>query len=251
MDAQNVLTFMASNGLVANKSKTEFLVLNHKPDSAIDLGNISVGGATVSRTSHTKLFGIIIEESQEWSQHLKSLQSSLNARLFIIRRIKQQIPESKLIQIVHSLWICKLRYGLQLCIKVRLTNEDPITADLKALQATQNRMLRMINNNRISDMVSSRSILEKFNLLSVNQTAASIKLVEVWKSFNQDGYPISFEPYNQNLHNHNRDLRPQANRLLKDNCRLKRNESSFSIDAARLWNAAPKEISEAPSIQTR
>jgi hypothetical protein len=106
----------------------------------------------------------------------------------------------------------------------------------------------MINNNRISDMISSKSILEKFNLLSVNQTAASIKLVEVWKSLNQDGYPISFEPYNHNLHNHNRDLRPQANRLLKDNCRLKRNEASFSIDAARLWNAAPKDITEAISI---
>ena len=134
-------------------------------------------------------------------------------------------------------------------IKVRLTNEDPITADLKALQATQNRLLRMINNNRIRDMISSRSILEKFNLLSVNQIAASIKLVEVWKSINHDGYPISFEPYNHNLLTHNRNLRPQANRLLKDNCKLKRNEASFSIDAARLWNAAPKEITEATSIE--
>ena len=248
-DANNVLRFMASNGLVANKLKTEFLVLNHKKDHADDLETITVGGATVSRTSHTKLLGVIIEESQEWSQHLKSLQSSLNSRLFILRRIKRQIPENKLIQIVHSLWVSKLRYGLQLCVKVRLTNEDPITADLKALQATQNRMLRMINNNSIRDMISSKSILEKFSLLSVNQTAASIKLVEVWKSLNQDGYPISFEPYNHNLHIHNRNLRPQANRLLKDNCKLKRNEASFSIDAARLWNAAPKEITEATSIE--
>jgi hypothetical protein len=100
---------MASNGLVANKSKTEFFVLNEKPNCTIDLGSILVGGAIVPRTSHNKLLGIIIEESQEWSQHLKLLQSSLNSRLFVIRRIKHQIPESKLIQIVHSLWISKLR----------------------------------------------------------------------------------------------------------------------------------------------
>jgi hypothetical protein len=247
-DAQNVLTYMASNGLVANKEKTEFLLLNEKPNCTIDLGSIMVGGAIVPRTSHTKLLGIIIQESQEWSQHLKSLQSSLNSRLFIIRRIKQQIPVSKLIQIVHSLWISKLRYGLQLCIKVRLTNDDPVTADLKTLQLTQNRMLRMINNNRTIEMISNKSILEKFNLLSVNQTAASIKLIEVWKSFNQEGYPITWEPYNQNLLNQNRDLRPQANRVLKDSCRLKRYESSFFIDAARLWNAAPTEITDAPSL---
>ena len=109
-------------------------------------------------------------------------------------------------------------------------------------------MLRMINNNRTIEMISNKSILEKFNLLSVNQTAASIKLIEVWKSFNQEGYPITWEPYNQNLLNQNRDLRPQANRVLKDSCILKRYESSFFIDAARLWNAAPTEITDAPSL---
>ena len=141
-----------------------------------------------------------------------------------------------------------MRYGLQLCIKVRLTNDDPTSADSKALQLTQNRMLRMINSNRIKDMVSNKSILEKFRLLSVNQTAASIKLVEVWKSFNQEGYPIAFEPYNQNLLNQIHDLWPQSNRVLKDNCRLNKCKSSFSIDAARLWNAAPTEITAAPSL---
>jgi hypothetical protein len=32
-DANNVLNFMASNGLVANKSKTEFLMLNGKKEN--------------------------------------------------------------------------------------------------------------------------------------------------------------------------------------------------------------------------
>ena len=109
-------------------------------------------------------------------------------------------------------------------------------------------MLRLINNSRVKDMISNKSILEKFDLLSVNQTAASIKLIEVWKSFNQEGYPITFEPYNQNLVNLNHDLRPQLNRVLKDNCRLKKCESSFSVDAARLWNAAPTEITVALNL---
>ena len=247
-DAHNVLSYMASNGLVANKAKTEFLVLNEISNHTTDLSSILVGGAAVNRTTHTKLLGIVIEDSQEWSHHFKSLQSSLNSRLFIIRRIKNQIPQSKLIQIVHSLWISKLRYGLQLCTKVRLSNDDPKSENLKALQLTQNRMLRMINNNRIKDMISTKSILEKFGLMSVNQTAASIKLVEVWKSINQEGYPITFEPYNTNLSNQNHNLRPQSKRVLKDNCRLKKCESSFSIDAARLWNEAPKEITDAPNL---
>ena len=35
-DANNVLDFMASNGLVANQSKTEFLVLNNKTGQKLD-----------------------------------------------------------------------------------------------------------------------------------------------------------------------------------------------------------------------
>ena len=91
-------------------------------------------------------------------------------------------------------------------------------------------------------------MLDKFGLLFVNQLAASIKLVEVWKSFNQEGYPIKLEPYNHNLQNQTHDLRPQPNRVLNDSCRLRKFESSFVIDAARIWNAAPKEITCAPSL---
>ena len=121
----------------------------------------------------------------------------------------------------------KLRYGLQLCTKVRLTENDPTAADLKALQLTQNRMLRVINNSKIKDKNSNKSMLDKFRLLSVNQLAASIKLVEVWKSFNQERYPLRLELYNHNLPNQTHDLRPQPNRVLKDSCRLRKLRVQF------------------------
>ena len=143
------------------------------------------------------------------------------------------------------LWVSKLRYGLQLCNKVRLSESDQTSANMKSIQLTQNRMLRAINNTRIKDKISTRSLLEKFGLLSVNQLAAKIKLVEVWKSIHQEGNPIGLEPYNLNLSSQNLSLRTQANRVFNDSCRLKKSESSFNIDAARLWNAAPKEITQA------
>ena len=71
-DAINVLQFMASNGLVANQSKTEFLLLNERNTKEPPLTEIMVGSTTITRTDHTKLLGIQIEESQEWNKHLKS-----------------------------------------------------------------------------------------------------------------------------------------------------------------------------------
>ena len=64
---------MASNGLVANQSKTEFLLLNERNTKEPPLTEIMVGSTTITRTDHTKLLGIQIEESQEWNKHLKSL----------------------------------------------------------------------------------------------------------------------------------------------------------------------------------
>ena len=119
--------------------------------------------------------------------------------------------------IVHSLWVSKLRYGLQLCTKVTIKDDEKRSTSLKALQLTQNRMLRAINGTKIKDRVSVKSMLSKFNLLSVNQLAAQIKLTEVWKAKNVEDYALSFDPYKrphlvQDV-NLEISLRPHTNRV--------------------------------------
>ena len=108
---------MASNGLIANQAKTEFMVMNNKDKTGSELSHLLVGDTLIQRTTHAKLLGIVIEDSQEWTEHFKYLKSSLNQRLFVIRRVAKQIPSAKIMCIVHSLWVSKLRYGLQLCTK--------------------------------------------------------------------------------------------------------------------------------------
>ena len=56
-DADQVLKFMASNGLVANPSKTTLMILNHNSDSAME---INVGGKTIIQEKSSKLLGVII-----------------------------------------------------------------------------------------------------------------------------------------------------------------------------------------------
>ena len=77
-------------------------------------------------------------------------------------------------------------------------------------------------------------MLDKFQLLSVNQLAAEIKLIEVWKSVKLEGCPTSLEPYNlkssQNLHL----LRPKSNRIFNDSARLQISQSSFYKDHYKL-----------------
>jgi hypothetical protein len=241
-DAKNILSFMASNGLIANESKTEFLLLNEKSNPNPALTEITVGLTTVKRCSSTKLLGIMIDDAQDWSAHFRSLRTSLNQRLFIIRRIARQIPKENLINVVHSLWVSKLRYGLQLCTATRLSSSETKSSNVKDLQLTQNRMLRAINGSKTSDRLSTESLLTKHNMLSVNQLAAQIKLKEAWKSLNYENYPIKFEPYSKAPAEGSQTLRTKENRIFKDNYRLQKSKSSFHVDAARLWNAAPNTI---------
>ena len=54
-DAENVLKFMASNGLVANLSKTTLMIINYKSDTPVD---INFGNAIIKQESSAKLLGV-------------------------------------------------------------------------------------------------------------------------------------------------------------------------------------------------
>ena len=74
----------------------------------------------------------------------------------------------------ESLLYFKLRYGLALYGKIRWSEDEVRTQEFKDIQKNQNKLLRYLNNTRTSDKISTHSILEKFNLMSVNQLNAQI-----------------------------------------------------------------------------
>ena len=123
---------------MANQTKTELLILNEKNQADGILQKIRVGSTHIEGTDSTKLLGIFINDKQDWTNHYKSLRNALSQRLFIIRRIQRLIPKGKVLGIEHSFWLSKLRYGLQLCTKVQLTNEEKKCELMKSLQLTQN-----------------------------------------------------------------------------------------------------------------
>ena len=130
-DANGVLDFMASNGLVANPSKTVFMLLNYRREESEEKKKIKVGEAMIEQEDHTKLLGMEIQETQKWNLHFKNLKSALNFRLYQIRRLAGQIPKDKLMSYVHSIWVSKLRYGLQLSATTRTTEQETRLCILK------------------------------------------------------------------------------------------------------------------------
>jgi hypothetical protein len=88
IDAESVLRYMVSNGLVANANKTSFLLLNAQ-SSEYKNSCLKVGSDVIQRESSAKLLGILFQDDLQWKEQIYGkggVLSALNSRLHIIRR---------------------------------------------------------------------------------------------------------------------------------------------------------------------
>ena len=171
---------------------------------------------------------------------------ALNKRLFFKRRLQRKLDKQRVEKVAHSLWDSKLRYGLQLYAKVRTADDQTKPIIMQKLQRAQNKMLRVLENVKISDRISIAQLLERQKTLSVNQTQAQIKLSEIWKATNLENYPIT--------------VTKRANSLLAPETRSLRNERLVTIgtkrvvldscveDAKIIWNLASENIKQAKTL---
>ena len=77
---------------------------------------------------------------------------------------------------------------------------DPLQGDLDSIQKIQNKLVRLLNNVSLSDRQPTKALLNKIEILSVNQLNASIKLTELWKAVNNADCPLKITNavYNNN-----------------------------------------------------
>ena len=142
----------------------------------------------------------------------------------------------------------KLRYGLQLCSNVRIEEAELKNGNMKAVQIAQNKLMRVLANVSYMERTSTVDLLKKTGLLSINQTAASIKLIEVWKAENIENYPVKLEPNNAGLIETDRSVRPSTTRKWNQDAKTSAARESFSRNAAKIWNKAPNSIKLAKSL---
>ena len=129
---------------------------------------------------------------------------------------------------------------------MRTGEESPKCEDFKVIQKKQNDLLRFLAGSKISDKVSIASLLKKFNAVSVNQLNAQIKLLEIWKSLNIENYPLVIRQ--QEILENVTTTRAAAKGRPCAVGRSNLMQSSCVSDAIKVWNLAPKEITECNSL---
>ena len=153
---------------------------------------------------------------------------------------------TSILRMVDGIFTSKVRYGPQLLGKVRLVSDDPEGGDFKAIQLVMNKLLRTLNGTKIKVKISTKSLLEKFGMLSINQLNAQVKLLEIWKATNVDNYPLKIQQ--QSAHQlgvitrasqRGRPIEVGKSNLTKSTC---------VSDAVRIWNMAPENVTGAKSL---
>ena len=189
------------------------------------------------------MLGITIDSNQKWTSQINGeggTVKALNSRLYLLKRLSKSISKERLRRVADSLYTSKIRYGIQLFGMVRLREDEAKDPLLKRLQSTQNKFARFLNGTTLKDRISTKSIFESQNLLSVNQINAQVKIQEVWKSLHNIKYPVSW--VNINNSKIRQDLRSCNVAVLKETGNSKIQSASFYNDAARVWNQLPIQI---------
>ena len=180
-DAKNVLAFISSNGLVANAAKTALIFMNVSSklnkNEAQEPISIKIGNMEVFEESNTKLLGVTLDADQKWTTHICKLISSLNSRLFLIKRLNNVVSKDRLKKVADSLYMSKIRYGIQLLGCVRTKKEDSANKLLGSIQVAQNKLARFLNVSSLLNKISTEDIFKKIGILSDNQINAQTKLL--------------------------------------------------------------------------
>ena len=173
---------------------------------------------------------------------------SLNQKLFMIRRLRNSLNDKGLRKVAESLFISKLRYGLQLFGQVRWTSEETTPSLIAQLQKSQNKLLRFLNKSRISDKISTKSMLEKHNMLAVNQINAQIKLTEMWKAVNDPDHPFKIKK--TSIDSQKITTRSNTNGILKIHAISDITKRTFINDGTKVWNMAPDEVKKCTTFES-
>ena len=106
-----ISTWLATNKLVLNISKTNHIIFTSKGKSYNkNVSNIQLDGNNIQQVNKTKFLGIVIEEHLNWAMHISHLCNIIARNVGILQKLRYFIPADVLKILYHSLVLSHLHY---------------------------------------------------------------------------------------------------------------------------------------------
>ena len=247
-EANKVINFFGSNNLVNNPEKAAVLY-NSKGIS----GNIlikNIGSEQIISTDYEKLLGLHLNSDFGWNTHVDKISIELKKRIGLLRRIKNRVPQNKLVIIANAIFNSIIRYGIAVYLKPVFDEEDvkekKLSKNAKNLQTLQNLMLRVIFGFSKTQHINMQKLREKIELMSVNQMCVYHTILEAHNiNVNSSSEQIKLKWSHQ--HEVKYFFRSEARNDQKVPEKPTSKCTGFSYYGAKLYNKIPCDIRKTPN----
>ena len=241
-EANQVISFFASNSMVNNSDKAALLYNSDGKGSTITLENI--GGYSLTSKSSEKLLGLNINSEFEWDTHVEKIGMELRKRTGLLKRIKERLPLDKTLMIAESIFNSVIRYGISLYLTPTYEKEDlkarKLHGSTKSLQVLQNNMIRVIMGLKLEDHTNMEKLRTRINMFSVNQLAVYHTLIEAFNVIRKSSAEQVKNKW-EHKHGNNYTLRRNENMNQRIPQRGRVDCTGFSYHGAKLFNILPSE----------
>ena len=110
-----LVTWVSANGLALNLKKTKYMIFSRTRHTNLP-APLVISNTAIERKSEARFLGVIIDESLNWSRHVKTIISKMSRYVGIMYKIKKFLPLTARLQIYHSfvqshLNFCSLLWG--------------------------------------------------------------------------------------------------------------------------------------------
>ena len=135
-----ISTWLATNKLVLNISKTNYIIFTSKGKSYNkNVSNIQIDGNNIQQVNETKFLGIVIEEHLNWAMHITHLCNIIARNVGILQKLRYFIPAYVLQILYHSLILSHLQY----CTLLWANSHH---SHIHKLRLLQKKAIRIISN---------------------------------------------------------------------------------------------------------
>ena len=238
----DILSWMNSNKLLLNPSKTEFLLIGTKQIRLkfSQLTTLSLGNDIIPVSSSARNLGFIFDSDMSFTDQINSLSKSCHFHIRDIRRIRHLLPLSAATALANSLVSSKLDYCNSLYNGISQAN-------LNKIQRIQNTLARVVTNTSKFEHITP--ILKKLHWLPIKQridyklcllTYKTLQIQQPTYLYNSLSFP-----------SHSLSTRSSDSSVLSiPYVQTSLGKRAFSVIAPRLWNSFPPDSRNSLSVST-
>ena len=134
----NLQSWMESNKLLLNPSKTEFLILGTSAQLKRfeSLNSVTLGNTIMQRSTSVSNLGVIFDSSLSFTNHVNAARKSAHYHIHDLCRIRHLLSKPVLTQLANALVISRLDHCNSLFLGIKKSN-------LQKLQRVQNSLVRV------------------------------------------------------------------------------------------------------------